>query len=67
MTPEQKAAYVIAQAACAAARIAGMQALNQERQSNGYSLAYSEAAFEAVPTEFGLHHNDVCKFFYGEQ
>ena len=63
MTPEQKAAFINAQAACAMAAIAGMQALNAERQANGYALAYDEAAFAAVPDRYCIGHNAVVTFF----
>lgn len=39
MTPEQQAAYIMSQSACAMAEIAGMQAENQHRISQGYSIA----------------------------
>jgi len=63
MTDEQKAAYVIAMAACVSARIAGMQAENQQRQLQGYSPAYTAEAFEAVLDEHGVHHNAVLTLF----
>lgn len=63
MTPEQKAAFIVAQAACANAEIASMQALNQERMHRGESIAYDEASFAAVPDRFGLGHNTVISFF----
>lgn len=63
MTSEQKAAYVIAQAACASAAVAGMSAENQWRAHRGEAPAYTEAAFQEVPREYGLHHNDVLALF----
>jgi hypothetical protein len=65
MTPEQQAAYIIAQAACAMARIAAMAAENQMRAHFGQTPAYGEAAFEAIPNELGIHHNDVINMFTG--
>ncbi len=62
MTPEQKAAFINAQAACAMAEIAGMQAANQHRLSLGHSIAYDEDAFAAVPDRFGIGHNAVVIF-----
>lgn len=50
---------VNAAAARAQARIAAMQALNQERQANSHALAYDEAAFLAVIDEEGIGHNAV--------
>ena len=63
MAPEQKAAYVFAQSVAAMAEIEGMKALNTERERNGYALAYSEEAFLAVPTKYGLHHNELIQLF----
>ena len=40
-----KTAYALALIAAAQARIAGMQALNQERLSLGHSIAYDDEAF----------------------
>jgi hypothetical protein len=64
MTDEQKAAYVIAQSVSAFARICGMHAENRQREATGFSLAYGEEAFAAVPDEFGLGHNSVVGLFH---
>ena len=45
MTPES--IRCLALIAASQARVAGMQAFNAERQSNGYALAYDESAFLA--------------------
>lgn len=66
MTPEQKAAYINSQIVCAQARIEGMKAFNHERAESGLALAYDEAAFDAIPDEFGISHNAVCAFFQGD-
>lgn len=66
MTDEQKAAYVNAQAACAMAEIAGMQALNQYRLARGEAIAYSDEAFDAIPNKYGIHHNAVLTLFHGQ-
>lgn len=63
MTPEQKAAYVTAQAVSALAAIAGMQAANHERIQDGYALAYPESAFADVTKEFCISHDAVVAFF----
>ena len=65
MTEEQKAAYIIAQATCASAEIAGMQAANQHRLSLGHSIAYDEDAFAAIANKYGIHHNAGISFFHG--
>lgn len=63
MTDEQKAAYIMAQAAAAMAAVAGMQAENAHRISCGQSIAYGEEAFIKVGEEYTIHHNSVLSFF----
>lgn len=65
MTPEQQAAYVIAQAACANAMIAAMQATNQACAAQGLAPVHTAADFVAVPDNYGLHHNSVLTLFHG--
>jgi hypothetical protein len=65
MTPEQKAAFLITQAVCAQAEIAGMQAENADRAVRGLSPAYDETAFYAVPEKYGLYHNQVISYLQG--
>lgn len=62
MTPEGKAAFIMAQAACAMARIAGMQAENQHRVACGGSIAYGEEAFAQVEAEYMIGHNAVIDY-----
>lgn len=68
MTPEQKAAFVNAQAALLNAEIAGMQAENQHRLSRGETIAYGEDGFhEAFKRYEGvLGHNAVISFFHDQ-
>ena len=63
MTPEQAAAFVQSQTACAIAEIEAMKAENQGRIANGYSLAHDEGSFRSIPDEFGIGYNDVVKLF----
>jgi hypothetical protein len=63
MTPEQKAAFIMAQAAAANAAVAGMQAENAHRVACGMSIAYGEEAFQKVGEDYIIHHNDVITFF----
>lgn len=65
MTPEQKAAFVVAQAALLNTRVAGMEAENQQRQYRGLAPAYGEDAFISLEREFEstLGHNAVLLFF----
>lgn len=64
MTNEQKAAYVMAQAAAANAEVAAMQAANQYREMQGHTIAYDEAAFLSMIDKYQLHHNDVLGMFH---
>ena len=63
MTSEQKAAYIIAQAAAASAVIAGMQAENAYREARGEAQAYPQHEFENVIHQYGIHHNAIIGFF----
>lgn len=55
----KQAAYVMSQAACGLIRAMGMTALNQDRLSKGHTIGYDDEAFEALITEFNIHHNAV--------
>lgn len=63
MTPEQKAAYIMAQAASLMAEVAGMQAENQMRAHRGEALAYPEQAFADAVEHHVVGHNEVVLFF----
>ncbi len=54
MTTEQKAAFIMAQAACLNAEIAGMVAENQWRAHRGESPAYSEQGFQQVLERYSI-------------
>jgi hypothetical protein len=64
MTPEQAAAFVQAQTACALAEIEAMKSENRQRELNDYTHAHDDAAFRAVPDQFGIGHNSVLNIFY---
>lgn len=64
MTPEQQAAYVMAQAAALNAEVAGMQAENWMREMQGHTIAYGEDAFQDAINRYGVHHNAVIGFFH---
>ena len=57
-----RAAYIQSQAACAMARIAGMQAENAHRAACGMSIMYGEDAFNSIENEFCISHNAVVEF-----
>jgi len=63
VTAEQRAAFVIAQAVCAMADIAAMQAENQIRIHRGETPAYTEESFTAVQVRYGIDHNAVISLF----
>lgn len=65
MTPEQKAAFVMSQTACALAEIEAMKAANTERERAGYALAYGEESFLAVIERYSIGHNAVIGLFHG--
>lgn len=62
MTPEQKAAYVQAQAACAIIEALGMMSENLQRVHRGESMAYDEKSFCDVILRNGIHHNVTISF-----
>lgn len=66
MTPEQAAAFIVAQAAMLNARIAGMVAENMQRAALGHSMAYGADEFFAVEREFDnyLGYNAVVALFH---
>lgn len=64
MTPEQKAAYVMAQSVSAMATIEGMKAANREREARGHVLAYGEDAFNGVIDQYGLSPGAVMGLFH---
>ena len=59
MTDEQKIAFIIAQAACLNAEVAGMVAENTYREMRGETIAFGEGAFVAVVRASGCEHNAV--------
>ncbi len=63
MTEEQKAAYIMAQAAILNATVAGMVAENQSRDRSGLSPSYREDDFARVVHESKCTHNDVLVLF----
>lgn len=62
MDPQARAAFVIAQAACAQAEIAAMQAENTEREQRGLSPAYGYGQFMAVQDRYLIGHNAVIEY-----
>jgi len=65
MTPEQQAAYVHAQVACAMADLFAMLAANTERQQQGYSPAYGPESFFELKDQYCISHNAVLNLFHG--
>lgn len=63
MTAEQKAAFIIAQAALVMAKIAGMTAANQYHAALGHIPQYGEADFVVAANEGVLGWNPVISFF----
>jgi hypothetical protein len=67
MTQAQAAAYVMAQAACAYARIASMQCQNQADLAAGRHTTFNGADFDSIPNEYGIHHNAVLTLLHSAQ
>ena len=66
MTDEQKAAFIISQAACMIAEIEGMKAENKLQEYNGEDPAFVKSDFEGVSAKYAcLWHNQVIEFFQG--
>ena len=63
MTPEQQAAYYIAQSVAAYVEIEAMKAMNASRADRGLAQAYPEEAFLAVIDKYGLGHNTIIGWF----
>ena len=59
MTPEQQAAYVMSQVACALIEMNAMIATNTERERNGWAPAYNEIAFLQLHEKYCIGHNAV--------
>lgn len=60
MTEDQKAAYVIAQAAAACIEAVGMLAENMQYSND---QPYSHHHFKALIEDYGLHHNALMRYF----
>lgn len=65
MTPEQKAAFVVAQAAMLSAKVAGMQATNCVAAASGKLPVYKQSDFEEAAESSGCGHNYVLSLFQG--
>lgn len=63
MTPEQAAAWVISQTACACAELGAMEAANDLAKHSGQPPKYDEEHFRAVPRNHGIGCNDVATIF----
>lgn len=64
MTPEQSAAYINSQAACALIEMQGMVAANvtaakNHRGGEYFMSPYNEDDFKALIDHYGIHHNAV--------
>ena len=67
MTPEQKAAYIMAQAAALNAHVAGMVAGNQKSIEQGWLLKHNEGEFEAVAKRYCVEHDNAVITFFRER
>ena len=65
MTPEQQAAFIHAQAACAMIECAGMQAANRHAELSGQHPPYGHQDFLNIMKSCLVGHNEVLTFFQG--
>lgn len=63
MTPEQKAAFVMAQVASAIGQIFAMHAENANFHFSGEQPPNDKEAYAKVIADHGLGHNQVIAFF----
>lgn len=63
MTSEEKAAYIMAQAAALNATVAGMVARNQYNALSKEPPTWLEDDFNNQIATFDCHHNQLCLFF----
>jgi len=63
MTPEQQAAFIHAQSACALITAMGMQAANERCRLDNEYPRYGESDFKGVLNQFIIQHNDVITEF----
>lgn len=63
MTPEQAAAYVMAQAACVMAEVAAMQADNAEYSRRGLDPPHAMSDFTHLIDQYAISHNAVRELF----
>lgn len=66
LTPEQKAAYIQAQAVAAQIEMNMMLALNAERERGNFSPAYTDSDFYNLNTRYCINHIDIMKFYYAD-
>ncbi len=65
MTPEQRAAFIIAQSVAMWAEMEGMKATNITKQRETGFPQFELEDFRLLILKFGLGHNDLIKFFQG--
>ena len=61
-TPEQRAAYINAQVACAMIEAMGMQAQNDYRKHIGEAPEYKLEDFENLLEQYVVNHNSVISY-----
>ena len=61
-TPEQRAAYINAQVACAMIEAMGMKAQNEYRMQVGDTLEYLLNDFENLISKYGIDHNSTIGY-----
>ena len=67
MGEEQRVAFLMAQTVAAQIELEAMKAANTQREINGFSPAYDEAAFMELITKWKIGHNESILTLIGGQ
>ena len=62
MTPDQKAAFINSQVACAQIDMAAMAAENEANRCDGRPIAWGSNSFIALIDKYAIGHNAVITF-----
>jgi hypothetical protein len=63
MSPEEKAAFVMARSASMLCKLEGMKVRNEQREKLGLPHIYEDVHFEQLPVEFGCDWNSLIEIF----
>jgi hypothetical protein len=66
MSENDRAAFIVSQAACMVVEAMGMQAENKMREHRGEQMAYDSLHFIQLIEKYGMSHNSVIAYLNGE-